>query len=182
MPSTGFSIKADNLGKILNAVQQITLNDVLVGFPDSGAARKDAGDPSNAYIAFIQDRGSPAQNIPSRQFMIPGINSIKDKAAKLLEQAAIKAMQGEPEKGIVILNQLGLIAVAAVQRAITVGAGWPPLSPVTLAMRRARGVQHTHPLIDSGQLRQHVEYVIRKRRSKYNAISGMEYLSSFKRL
>lgn len=182
MASTGFYIKSDNLKNIMEAVQTISLNDVLVGFPDNGAARQEPGDPSNAYIAFIQDRGSPAQNIPSRQFMVPGINSIKDKAAKMLEQAALAAMRGEPAKGTIILNQLGLVAVAAVQRAITVGAGWPPLSERTLAARRARGVRRTHPLIDTGQLRQHVEYVIRKRQKNYNAITGMEYLSNFKRL
>lgn len=186
----------------MDAIQAITVYDVLVGFPDSGEERKPEelastftakgkrirhfkATPSsvtNAYIAFIQEQGSPAANIPARPFMIPGIKSINTRAARMLEQAAIAAMQGEPAKGLVILNQLGLSAVAAVQRAITVGAGWPPLSELTLAARRARGVKRTHPLIDTGQLRQHVEYVIRKRQRKYNSITGIEYLSKVKHI
>lgn len=177
MPISGLTIKMDNLKRIMESIQHLTQYDCLVGFPDSGAARNEPGAPTNAYIAFIQERGSPAANIPARPFMIPGINAVRNRAIKLLEKAALAALEGDAEKSRIILNQLGLLGVAAVQRAITVGAGWPALSPRTLAARRARGVTRTHPLIDTGQLRQHVEYVIR-RNSRRRSLTGVEYWSS----
>lgn len=181
MADTGLFLKHDNTQNIVRSVKALVSRSVYVGYPDSGAARKDAGDPSNAVIAFIQEHGSPAANIPARAFMVPGIKSIQSRALKLLEQAATAALSGEQEKSTIILNQLGLIGVAAVQRAITVGEGWPPLSERTLAARRARGVQRTHPLIDTGQLRQHVEYVIREKSGKNYSVAGTEYLTNMKR-
>lgn len=163
--NTGLNVTTDRLLEIMGSIKELTSHDVLVGFPESGPPRKDSKEPTNAYIAFIQEHGSPARNIPARSFMVPGVIAVRAQAEYLLQKAALAGLQGEKDKAMVYLNQLGLVAVGSVQRAITRGEGWPPLSPRTLAARRARGVRRTHPLIDTGQLRQHVQYVIRRKQS-----------------
>lgn len=161
MPSVGLFIKVDNIKKVFDAVEKLTNRSVYVGYPQSGPNRSGTGEPTNAYLAFIHEHGAPNANIPARPFMIPGIISIRERIITMMKQTAILALQGEEQESVVKLNQLGFVAVAALQRAITRGEGWPPLSQRTLAARRRRGVRRTHPLIDTGQLRQHVEYVIR---------------------
>ena len=165
--------------KVVNSIKTLTSHDVFVGYPSTGPARDD-GPLTNAYIAFIQEHGSPVKNIPARPFMVPGVMSIKAQAIKLLEQAAIAGLQGNQSQAVIILNQLGLIGVSAVQRAITRGEGWQPLSPRTLAARRRRGVTRTHPLIDTGSLRQHVEYVIRTRPVTFTMVDS-PYISNLKK-
>lgn len=166
--NTGLNVTTDNLLKIMGSIKELTSHDVFVGYPDNGPIRKPVpgkAEPTNAEIAFIQEHGSPARRIPARPFMVPGVIAVRSQAEFLLQKAALAGLQGEKDKAMVYLNQLGLVAVGSVQRAITRGEGWPPLSPYTLAMRRARGVRRTHPLIDTGQLRQHVQYVIRRKQS-----------------
>lgn len=176
MAVSGLVLKSDNLPKVLTAIKDLTNTDVLVGYPDTGPARDDVdGVPveiTNAMIAFIQEHGSPIRNIPARPFMIPGIVLVQSRVVTLLRQAAIASLEGDKEKYMQILNQLGLVGVGGIQRAITRGEGWPPLSPVTLAARRARGVRRTRPLIDTGQLRQHVQYVIRRRQQRFSFFSS----------
>lgn len=111
--------------------------------------------------------------------MVPGVNSVKDRVVTLLEKAAIAGLNGETEKAMIALNEIGLIGVAGVQRAITRGEGWPPLAESTLAARRRRGVRRTHPLIDTGQLRQHVVYVIRKKPGHFTG-TDVSYMSRIK--
>lgn len=171
MATTGLVMKLDNLAKVFAAVKELTEHDVLVGFPDNGSSREDEnGVPSqitNAMIAFIQEHGSPARNIPARPFMVPGVMSVKGRCESMLQQAALAALEGDRPKYLRILNQIGMIGVNAVQAAITRGEGWPPLAESTLAARRRRGVKRTHPLLDTGQLRQHVQFVVRRKQRRF---------------
>ena len=160
---TGVFIRQDNLKSITDAIKGLTLNEVFVGYPDNGAARTEQGAPTNAYIAFIQEHGSPVKNIPARPFMVPGIRAVQTRVVALLEQAAVFALSGERDKYMQRLNQVGFIGVQGVQRAITMGQGWLPLAQRTLAARRRRGFRGTHPLIETNQLRSHVTYVIRRK-------------------
>lgn len=168
-------VKLDRVSKILGSIKTMTSHDVLVGFPmdksevrtlpppKPGATSPGVSSITNAQIAFIQEHGSPVANIPARPFMVPGVNDVKGRAVELLKRAALAGLEGKQNQSMRLLNQLGAIGVSAIQRRITMGEGWPPLAPRTLAERRARGVRRTHPLIDTGQLRAHVTYVIRKK-------------------
>jgi hypothetical protein len=181
MADAGLYLKRDNLKSLITSIKTLTSHDVLVGYPEGGPPRQEPGEPTNAYIAFVQEHGSPARNIPARPFMVPGIKSVQTRATRMLEQAAIAGLSGESRRSMQILNELGLIGVAAVQRAITRGEGWPPLAPSTLAARRRRGVRRTHPLIDTGQLRQHVTYVIRRKARRFTFPDDNTFLQRVKR-
>ena len=165
MAISGIQIKLDNVSKILGAIKTMTSHDVLVGYPEDKDTPRTGDGPqvTNALIAFVQEHGSPAMNIPARPFMVPGIRSVKERAVEMLKRAALLGLQGKSEDAMNVLQSLGQIGVTAVQKAITVGAGWPPLAESTLEARLRRGVKRTHPLIDTGQLRQHVTYVIRRK-------------------
>jgi phage gpG-like protein len=135
-------------------------SDVLVGVPAEEGARKNGEGMNNATLAYIHDNGSPAANIPDRPFMQPGIAVAKERIAKFLEQGAREAMHGNPggvEKG---LQKAGLTAQASIRAAINAGIP-PPLAPSTLAARKARGRTGEKPLIDTGQLRNSISYVVR---------------------
>jgi hypothetical protein len=57
----------------------------------------------------------------------------------------------------------GLTAQAGVRNYITAGVP-PALSPVTLMLRRLRGLRGSKPLIATGQLLNAVTYVVRDRK------------------
>lgn len=151
----------DKLPKLRVAMSQLTTSDVLVGVPSDKTARK--GDPiNNATIAYLMDKGSPAQNIPARPFMEPGVEAAKDKIIEQLKRAAQNALSaddGAIEKGLI---RSGMIAQSSIRMLINSGID-PALSPSTLAARRRRGRKGTVALIDTGQLRNSINFVIRKK-------------------
>lgn len=116
---------------------------------------------NNATLAYIHDNGSPAANIPARPFMRPGIESVKGRIATSLEKGALAVMHNESNGVEKALHIAGLTAQSAIRSKINQGIE-PALAESTLAARRARGRQGTKPLIDTGQLRNSINYVVRK--------------------
>jgi hypothetical protein len=156
----------DRMAALQKAVTDLTKTEVLIGIPDANAARQaDKGQPaSNALIGYIQEFGSPAKNIPPRPFLVPGVNSIRDSAAKRLGVAAEKALSGRTEAVGQQLDAVGLLGQAAVRGKITDGP-FAPLAERTLEARRRRGRTGDKPLIDSGQLRASINFVVRRKGS-----------------
>ena len=148
-----------DINRIIESVKALSENKVLVGFPDTTAGRND-GPITNASIAYVQNFGSPKQNIPAREFMESGLLSARDDLVDRLKIAADYAMKGNKEATIKSLHKVGLVAQAAIRNKITTGP-FLPLSPITLAARRARGRKGIKPLLDTGQLRRAVNYVLR---------------------
>lgn len=157
----GLSKKKDLTPVLLKSVKLLTERQVLVGVPDVKADREDKG-INNAALAYIHDQGSPAQNIPARPFLGPGIKDAKLEIQRRLEQVAKIALRGairqDIERG---LSAVGMTAQSAVRNRITKGP-FAVLKPATLAARRRRGRRGTKPLIDTGQLRNSITYVVRK--------------------
>ena len=155
------TVTRDRLNDVLKAVGGLTKKEVLIGIPDSAPERED-GPMSNAQIGYVQEFGSPAQNIPERPFLVTGIRSAQGDIAKRMESGISKVLKGDEGAGEQALNTAGLIAQNAVQTKIESGP-FSPLSEVTLQRRRARGRTGTKPLIDTGQLRNSITYVIRQK-------------------
>lgn len=158
------SKKKDLTPVLLKSVKLLTERQVLVGVPDVKADRKGKTSKgiNNAALAYIHDQGSPAQNIPARPFLGPGIKDAKLEIQRRLEQVAKIALRGamlqDIERG---LSAVGMTAQSAVRNRITKGP-FAALKPATLAARRRRGRRGTKPLIDTGQLRNSITYVVRK--------------------
>jgi hypothetical protein len=151
----------DHSDLILKAVQAMARKDVLIGIPEGENARKE-GDIGNAALGFINENGSPAQNIPARPFLIPGVRGAAARCAKVLQHYAANMIHDPEgiEKG---LNAAGQIARDAVKRRITSQEGFAPLAESTLAARARRGVKRTKALIDTGQLLNSITYVVKDR-------------------
>jgi hypothetical protein len=152
------TVTKDNTAGLKRALRELERKEVLVGFPDTGEQRDDPAQ-SNAYLAFIHDQGSPAQNIPPRPFMEPGVESAEAGIVHGFEDAAKAALDGNlaaMDKG---LHKAGLAAQAGVKHVIVQGVP-PPLAACTLAKRRSRGIASTKPLLASRQMFNAVTYVV----------------------
>lgn len=166
MVKSATTITLDKVPAALAALRYLDTSRILIGVPASTAGRQEDADGNaapinNAAIGFIQENGAPEVNIPARPFLVPGVASIKDQAAKRLASAAKSVLSADPKQAEDQFNAVGLMGQNAVRRKITDGP-FIPLSERTLAARAARGVTRTKPLIDTGQLRAAITYVIRK--------------------
>lgn len=160
----GVTIKKDITKQVLKALNNLTKKQVLVGIPAANADREpEPGEPpgiTNAVIGYLMENGSPAANIPARPHLVPGIESIEPEIARRYRVGAQAVLDGKTDSLDDTHAAVGLLAVAAVQRKID-SVIPPPLSPRTLAARRARGRTGETPLIDTGQYRRAQNYVIR---------------------
>lgn len=163
-------VTKDRVSEVLKTLRQLTQNEVLVGVPAEDAGRKpDPDDPhplNNAEIGFILEHGAPEANIPARPHLVPGVQAEQDKIAKVLKMGAGKALEGDAKGLADSLVAAGLIAERGVKNKITDGP-FVPLAPMTIAKRKAKGRTSVKPLIDTGQYRNSITHVVRKR-SKRN--------------
>lgn len=163
-----------NIDRVLKFATQ---QRVLVGVPAQKATRlpedgeKATSPPTNAQIAYWAEYGAPEANIPARPFLGPGIEKSEAMVATELARSAEKAislaaLDGDVSGGKAAvldgLNRVGLKAVANVQREITDGT-FAPLAEATVKARLRRGRTGMKPLIDTGQLRRSISYVIKYR-------------------
>ncbi|MCY1326434.1 hypothetical protein D9M68_743710 [compost metagenome] len=175
-------MKVDRLKQVLQSISGLVDKQVLVGIPDSTAGRKDDGEPlSNAEIGYIQETGSPANNLPARPFLVPGVAAAQSKTLPQLQKATEAALDGDIDGMQRRLSSAGLVAQSSVRKRINSGIT-PALSEATLRERARRGrngakeelarraagekpgIELAKPLIDTGQLRNAITYVIRKRK------------------
>lgn len=177
-------IPVDRVDELWDSLHALAKREILVGFPEETASREDSKEPTNAALGYIHDNGAPEQNIPARPFMVPGMDSVKDTAANRLLTVAKSVLRfgsrTSVEQG---WHSVGLLVQAGIRRYINQGIA-PPLSEYTLQERARRGrkgakqelanraaglapsTQLAKPLIDTGQLRNAITYVIRNRRRR----------------
>lgn len=156
---SGLTIRVDTAQSILDALKTLANKDVLVGIPESGDERDD-GDIGNAAIGYINENGSPAQNIPPRPHLKPGVKSVEQDFMPHLKAAAQKALEGNAEGAVTSLDRAGTVAANGVKRYITI-TGFTPLADATIANRLRRGRTGNKPLIDTGEYRRSITHVVR---------------------
>lgn len=163
MSGSGVTTVLDRTAEVLRAIAELTGSRVMVGIPSERAGRQDTGDQTinNAALGYIHENGAPEVNIPARPFLIPGVASVQEKTVETLRRSGTAALGGDARAANAGLHAAGLRASSAVKAKITAGP-FAPLAESTLAARRARGVKRTKPLIDTGQMRSAVTYVIRR--------------------
>lgn len=160
----GVKITKDNVSVVLRSIQQLASNEVLVGIPASTTERQDGEPINNATIGYIQETGSPANNLPARPFLVPGAQKALPQAEALMKKGAKSALDGNRDIADTALHAAGLAAQNAVRATINAGVS-PALAEATLANRRRRGRTGTVPLIDTGSLRNAITYVIRPKKT-----------------
>lgn len=150
-------VTKDGTKKLFQAVNALTKKAIYVGIAEGDNSRND-GPIGNATIGYISETGSPAQNIPARPWLTPGIEEGKDAIVKQLTRAAKLALDGKNFNQA--LHGAGLAGQSSAQNKITTGP-FVPLSPKTISARKRRGRDGEKPLIDTGEFRRSVSYVIR---------------------
>lgn len=156
---SGLTVRADKAQSILDALKTLANKDVLVGIPESKDERDD-GDIGNAAIGYINENGSPAQNIPPRPHLKPGVRSVEQDFMPHLKSAARKALEGDAEGAVTSLDRAGTVAANGVKRYITI-TGFTPLADATIANRLRRGRTGNKPLIDTGEYRRSITHIVR---------------------
>jgi hypothetical protein len=181
------TVKTDNSERVLRALKELSGKEVLVGFPQSTAARDD-GPINNAAIAYVMENGSPEHNVPARPFLVPGVRRVLPQALAQVGKAVVALVDGNRGKADEALNAAGIIAMNSARREIGSNIP-PPLKPSTIRGRKyARGTKSRRDsenkylalvkggmtpssaqsatgiiaLINTGQLRNALTYVVRK--------------------
>lgn len=160
------AITQDHWDEVRRGMALLERQDVMVGIPAENAGRateEDKGPITNAEIGWVMETGSPEQNIPARPHLVPGVRAGAESIVKYLRNAAERALDGKTELMMRALHAAGLAGASAVKNKITDGP-FEPLAPRTLAERRKRGRTGIKPLIDTGQYRNAISYVVRDRK------------------
>ena len=155
----------DRVPEVLEAMRLLTNERVYVGVPDKEDGRG-GGPIGNAAIGYINENGSPKQNIPARPHLRVGVERVKDQVAEELGAGARALLTGRADAVRTSYTRAGIIAVNSVRAVITAGAGFAPLADTTIKARKTRKRaprQGEKPLIDTGQYRNSITHVIRKR-------------------
>lgn len=160
---SGLRIKRDHVGKVIKSLHALLAKDVLVGVPAMRAERKEKGKPvNNAEIGYWMEFGAPGANIPARPHLFPGIEDSKPEVLPRFRKAAEAGLVGNVAEVDRQLNAAGLIAVNYVRAKVNSNIA-PALSERSLAARRRRGVTRENTLVDTGQYRNSITYVTRKK-------------------
>lgn len=157
----------DRTKAVLASIKALARSQVLVGVPSTTAEREpEPDDPApltNAEVGYIQENGAPEINLPARPFLKPGVEDEKDAIAARYEKGAKAVLDGRVANIDSIHEQVGLQAQNAVRAKLTDGP-FAPLKDSTLANRRRRGRTGEKPLIDTGQLRNSITFVVRPKK------------------
>lgn len=185
-------ITKDRVNAVIGSITNLVGKHVLVGIPEANANRQDdesTDHPTNAMLGYVHEFGSPRRNIPARPFLVPGVHKAADAYMPHLRGAASAALDAKPDVSDKELVAAGLIAEASAKREITTG-DFVPLKPETVAWRflqrgtktrraseerylklidqgvspaDAQAAAGIRPLINTGQLRQAITSVVRKK-------------------
>jgi hypothetical protein len=161
MAKNGLTTIFDDTAKVIDGIAKLTTTRVMVGVPAEKGGRRDGEPINNAALLYIHEHGAPEAGIPARPTLMPGIQSAQKDINSGLEKTGKAALDGRPEAVDRGLTAVGLKAQSAI-RAKFGSDELAPLAASTLEARRARGRTGDKPLLDTGQLRNSVNFVIRK--------------------
>jgi len=193
MPPSPVTVVVDDVHRVITSIRELAGTDVLVGIPEENASRQaEPGEqPSpmtNAVIGYIQENGSPEMRIPARPWLTTGVRDYVPQFIRRAGQIAAKVGKGDADAVRRGMEVIGLEAQVAVRRRLQMGP-WQPLADSTLRARARRAVgrglqivkgarrelarraageapssEFARPLIDTAQLRNAVNYVVRRGR------------------
>lgn len=159
-------VTSDFTAKFNETVKAFKNDAVLVGIPETEAQRSAEGEDTpinNAALLAINEFGSPANNIPARPVMSIGIRNAQDPIAEQFKKAAQMALKVGLKAIDTYYERAGIIAANSIKKAINSQEGIDPPAPATLAARKARGFKGSKALIVTGQMRNAITSVVKRR-------------------
>jgi hypothetical protein len=165
-----YNIKVKNNKQLpRDAIDFIKNNSQLVGIPQNKASREKDGNQkasavTNAELLYIHTNGSPARNIPARPVIEPAIENSVDKLVKRMKIVFQMLLDGNITGATLELDKTGMYAQNIVRNWFVDPLNhWAPNSPSVIAAKRRKGATDPKPLIDTGELRKSITYVIRRK-------------------
>lgn len=148
-----YTAEAEQLGRRLADIEKLC---VEVGFHAGEHNYSEVGEDSIdvAQIAAINEFGT--ETIPARPFMHNAVQKGQDKVAQMMASEMQQIMQGKSVDQALLT--VGALMKALIQEEITFG-DFAPNAPSTI---KAKG--SSHPLIDTGLMRQSVHEVVKEKR------------------
>jgi hypothetical protein len=155
-----FKVIKDITANIAKSLDQMSAKEVYVGVPQAESSRGES--KTNAEIGYINEFGSPINNIPPRPHLVPGVASAKEQTVNILKKGASNALVdiARLDKA---LTAVGLLNASAVKLYIKAGTNLLPLAEKTLEERRAKGAFGEKPLIRTAQYLKSITYVVRNK-------------------
>lgn len=148
----------EDLKKNLQSLENLR---VSVGIPSKNGVRRQTAkgrvkQPNNAELMYLHTKGSPLQKIPSRPVIEPAIEDDRENLNKMFVVAGGLALNGKKQE---VVRQFGLIGLRAEQQAkawfTNPNNNWTPNTEFTIRQKGSNA-----PLIDTGQLRKAITYVV----------------------
>lgn len=157
-------VKVEDFTKaFLDVIETLKVKRTLVGIPEGENSRNEEGQDQpigNAALLYINNFGSPANNIPPRPVMSIGIFNAQDEIAEQMKKSAIAGFkQGAPAIDK-YYQRTGIIASNSIKRTINDQIGIEPISFATELGRKRRGFMGEKALIVTGQMRNAITYVV----------------------
>lgn len=159
------NVKANSPGMqdLVKALKFMKENSVYVGVPEEDTDREENANVTNAELLFIHTNGSPVNNIPARPVIEPAIENDKERLSRMMRDAGRDALNGDKSAALEKLKRVGIRGQNIARAWFTNPAnGWPPNAPSVAAAKIRKGSTEPRPLIDTGELRKSITYVIKK--------------------
>lgn len=161
MTVSGMKIVTDRFSQVMKGVKDIADQRVLVGIPADKTDRRSSDDGiTNAAIGYIAENGAPEANIPARPWLVPTVKAEQTNIVTMLAKSGRDALAGKDTAKT--LNALGLHVKQEAQKRVNEGIP-PPPAESTLAARARKGIRSAKALVVTGQFRNAINYVIRKK-------------------
>ena len=162
---SGCAVIYNGTPKFLKSLKDLPKHDVLVGIPEDKSLRDpdpDEKEPfTNAAIGYIAEFGAPEANIPQRAWLVPSVEKGKVPISKYMKQAGRLLLDGKPREADRALQAAGMTAQNIARDTVNTG-DFQALAESTIKARLRRGRTGTKPLVDTGQFRNSISYVVRK--------------------
>lgn len=139
--------------KLQKILKELADKEVRVGFQQGKATEEDGTDVCD--IAAWNELGTV--NMPSRPFLRMSVDDNSDKINSFMSAQKRSIINGEPAERI--LKKIGIFQKDLIQEKITEGS-FAPNAPSTI---KAKG--SSKPLIDTGRMRQSVNFEIKQKGS-----------------
>lgn len=157
-------VKFDKTKDIEKSLKKMASSYVVVGIPQKSASRKpepgESSTPTNAEIGYINEKGSPARNIPARPFLVPGVKDTEKDISRITKSSADAVLDGRKSVDHA-LELIGQKAVSNVKKRIVNSVDMKPLAKKTRERRKNyKPGDIAKPLIDTGQLLNSITYVV----------------------
>jgi hypothetical protein len=145
---------------VIAAVAFLKKHEVCIGVPENSSEREDdKGAPANnAELLFIHTNGSPIKGIPPRPVLEPAIAQNKERVSEALQKAVGAAVGGNKGAILPALEAAGIEGQDIARKFFTDSTnGFAPNKPATIERKGSDG-----PLIDTGEMRKSITYVVRE--------------------